>query len=87
MPNIKSAKKRVKVSAKKEIINNEKSTRAKNSIKKFEKAVNTTNKEDAKEKLDIAVKNIDKMASSGLLHKNTAARRKSRLTKMQNNMQ
>jgi ribosomal protein S20 len=87
MPNIKSAKKRVKVSTKKGILNNEKSAKAKNSIKKFEKAVNTASKDEAKEKLDVAIKNIDKMASSGLLHKNTVARRKSRLTKMHNNMQ
>lgn len=87
MPNIKSAKKRVKVSAKKQVANNEKSARAKNSIKKFEKTVVAANKDDAKEKLDVAIKNIDKLTASGLLHKNTAARRKSRLTKMHNNME
>ena len=87
MPNIKSAKKRVKTSAKKNVINNEKSATAKTAVKKFEKAVAAGDKSIAKEKLDVALKNIDKATSSGLMHKNTAARRKSRLTKAQNNME
>ena len=87
MPNIKSAKKRVLTSAKKQVLNNEKNTKAKNSVKKFEKLVATNDKTASKDQLDITIKNIDKLASSGLIHKNTAARRKSRLTKMQNNME
>ena len=87
MPNIKSAKKRVITSAKKQESNNLVTARTKNSIKKFTKEVNTGNKEEASAKLDIAIKNIDKAASSGLMHKNTAARQKSRLTKMRNNME
>lgn len=87
MPNIKSAKKRVITSAKKQESNNLVTARTKNSIKKFTKEVKTGNKEKASAKLDIAIKNIDKAASSGLMHKNTAARQKSRLTKMRNNME
>ncbi len=87
MPNIKSAKKRVITSAKKQESNNLVTARTKNSIKKFTKEVKTGNKEEASAKLDIAIKNIDKAASSGLMHKNTAARQKSRLTKMRNNME
>ncbi|MBO5375817.1 MAG: 30S ribosomal protein S20 [Bacilli bacterium] len=87
MPNIKSAKKRVITSAKKAENNNVITTRTKTSIKKFIKEVETGNKEAATEKLNVAVKNIDKAASSGLIHENKAAREKSRLTKMRNNMQ
>ena len=45
-----------------------------------------TLKEAATANYNAAIKNIDKQVSSGLMHKNTAARRKSRLTKMLNNM-
>ena len=87
MPNIKSAKKRVLTSAKKRENNNVVEQRTKNSVKKYVKEVEAGNKETAKEKLDIAIKNIDKAASSGLIHKNKAARQKSRLMKMNNKLE
>ena len=87
MPNIKSAKKRVKTSAKKQEMNTLVSSRMKTAIKKVEKEVKAGNKEEAENKLKAAVKNIDKALSSGLIHKNKAARAKSRLTKMKNNME
>ncbi len=86
MPNIKSAKKRVLTSAKKEKNNNAVEARTKTSIKKFVKEVEAGNKESASEKLNTAIKNIDKAANSGLMHKNKAARQKSRLMKMNNKM-
>ena len=87
MPNIKSAKKRVLTSAKKEVNNNVVEARTKTSIKKFVKEVEAGNKEAANEKLNVAIKNIDKAANSGLMHKNKAARQKSRLMKMNNKME
>lgn len=87
MPNIKSAKKRVITSAKKKENNNVIEQRTKTSIKKFEKTIVEENKESAKEKLDVAIKNIDKAVSSGLMHKNKAARQKSRLMKMNNKLE
>ena len=87
MPNIKSAKKRVKTSAKKAEANNIITAKTKTSVKKFVKEVQTGNKEAATEKLNIAIKNIDKAVSSGLVHGNKAAREKSRLTKMRNKME
>ena len=87
MPNIKSAKKRVITSAKKKENNNVIETRTKTSIKKFVKEVEAGNKDEANEKLNIAIKNIDKATSSGLMHKNKAAREKSRLMKMNNKME
>ena len=87
MPNIKSAKKRVLTSAKKKENNNIVEQRTKTSVKKFVKEVEAGNKKEAKEKLNIAIKNIDKAASSGLIHKNKAARQKSRLMKMNNKLE
>ena len=87
MPNIKSAKKRVLTSAKKQINNNVIESRTNTSIKKFVKEVEAGNKEAAKEKLDVAIKNIDKATKSGLMHKNKAARQKSRLMKMNNKIE
>ena len=87
MPNIKSAKKRVLTSAKKKENNNVIETRTKTSIKKFVKEAEAGNKDAAKAKLDVAIKNIDKAASSGLMHKNKAARQKSRLMKMNNKIE
>ena len=87
MPNIKSAKKRVLTSAKKKENNNVIETRTKTSIKKFVKEAEAGNKKEAKAKLDVAIKNIDKAASSGLMHKNKAARQKSRLMKMNNKLE
>ena len=87
MPNIKSAKKRVKTSAKKAISNTEVTSSMKTAIKKFEKSVAAGDKKVAEEKLNTAIKRIDKAKSSGLIHENNAARKKSRLTKMKNNME
>lgn len=86
MPNIKSAKKRVLTSAKKETNNNLVESRMKNSMKKLEKVILEGNKEEATKQLNVTLKNIDKAQSAGLLHKNTAARRKSGLTKKVNNI-
>ena len=87
MPNIKRKKKRVKTSAKKAENNNVITTKTKTSVKKFVKEVQSGNKDAATEKLNIAIKNIDKALSSGLIHENKAAREKSRLTKMRNKME
>jgi small subunit ribosomal protein S20 len=87
MPNIKSAKKRVITSTKKKESNNVIETRTKTSIKKFVKEAEAGNKEEANAKLNIAIKNIDKATSSGLMHKNNAARQKSRLMKMNNKLE
>ena len=54
--------------------------------KKFEKEVTAGNKEEASNNLNIALQRIDKAHNSGLVHKNKAARLKSRLTKMNNSI-
>ena len=87
MPNIKSAKKRVLTSAKKKENNNVVEQKTKTAVKKFVKEVEAGNKKEAQEKLNVAIKNIDKAASAGLMHKNKAARQKSRLMKMNNKLE
>lgn len=87
MPNIKSAKKRVLTSRKKCEQNVLVDSRMKNSIKKLEKNVKNGNKEESIKVLNTTLKNIDKAQSAGLVHKNTAARKKSRLTKLVNGME
>ena len=79
MPNIKSAKKRVRSNATKEKINNDITASMRTAIKKFEKDVKAGNVEDASRSLNTAKK-------SGLIHQNKASRLKSRLTKEKNGM-
>lgn len=79
MPNIKSAKKRVKVIEKKTLINLSHKTALKTAIKKFEAAVTAGDKENAKMLFNDAVKKLDRGVSQGILHKNNAARKKSQL--------
>ncbi|MBQ9940502.1 MAG: 30S ribosomal protein S20 [Clostridia bacterium] len=84
MPNIKSAKKRVLVSAKKTMQNKMFVSELKTTIKKYEKALAEGNKELAAQTYKDAVKFIDRAVSAGHMHKNTAARRKSLFTKKLN---
>ena len=84
MPNIKSAKKRVKVIEKKTLRNNMIKTSYKTAIKKFEEAVNSGNVEEAKVLLSEATKKIDQACTKGVIVKNTAARKKSALSKKLN---
>ncbi len=87
MPNIKSAKKRMRSSVKKTDVNTLVTSSMKTAIKKFERAVKEGNKEEASNNLNVAIQKIDKAMSTGLVHKNKAARLKSRLTKMKNTME
>ena len=86
MPNIKSAKKRVRSNKKKEICNNDIYSSMKTAIKKFEKDVKAENAEDANKSLNVAIQKVDKAKKNGLVHQNKAARVKSRLTKLKNAM-
>ena len=86
MPNIKSAKKRVITSAKKRDNNLLTKSSMKTAVKKSERAIKANDKALAEENLKVAIKRIDKAVASGLIHKNKAARQKSRLTKQTNSL-
>lgn len=83
MPNIKSAKKRVKVIATKTAQNKAAKSALKTTIKKANMAIET-NSADKAEAVKVAIKKIDQAAAKGLLHKNKAARNKSALVKKLN---
>ena len=84
MPNIKSAIKRVSVIEKKTARNNMIKSGYKSAVKKFEQSVQNGNAEEMKALLSEATKKIDQACTKGVLTKNTAARKKSNLSKKLN---
>ena len=86
MPNIKSAKKRVKTIEAKTLQNKMLKTALKTSMKKYEAAIEAGEKEVAAETYKETVKKLDKAVAQGLLHKNAAARKKSQFTRKLNSL-
>ena len=84
MPNIKSAKKRVKIIEKKTLRNNMIKSAYKTAVKKFEEAVKAGNIDEAKVLFSEATKKIDQACSKGVIVKNIARRKKSNLSKKLN---
>ena len=86
MPNIKSAKKRVQLSR----VANEKNKMAKSilktSLKKFDAAVDAGDAATTDSAYKAAVKTIDQAVKKGILHKNTAARKKSSIARKMNSI-
>lgn len=80
MPNIKSAKKRVKVTSVKTLQNQIVKSNLKTTLKKFDSALEEGKKESIDAAYRTAVKKIDQAVAKGILHKNTAARKKSQLS-------
>ncbi len=80
MPNIKSAKKRVELTKIANARNKAAKSALKTEIKKFDAAVDEGNRELADSTYKAAVKTVDQAVKKGLLHKNTAARKKSSMT-------
>ncbi len=81
MPITQSAKKAIRVSSRKKAFNDQRKKLMKEIIKKIEKLART-DKAEAKKLLSAAYKTIDKSAQKGVIKKNNAARKKSRLTKL-----
>lgn len=86
MANIKSAKKRILVNRTKAERNKAIKSGVKTSIKKVNEAITANDKEAAKSALIAATATIDKAASKGVFHKNTASRKVSRLAQAVNKM-
>lgn len=84
MANIKSAKKRISVIETKTLRNKMIKSKIKTLVKKVEAAVAAKDKVAASAALSEAVVAIDKAAAKGVYHKNTAARKVSRITKAVN---
>ncbi|HJO89567.1 MAG: 30S ribosomal protein S20 [Candidatus Pacebacteria bacterium] len=77
----KSAKKAIRNSARKRVFNLRRMADTKNAVKEIKKLTLDKKKNEAVALLPKAYKAIDKMAKRGIIKKNTAARKKSRLTK------
>ena len=86
MANIKSAKKRIKVIETKTLRNKMIKTKIKTYIKRLEAAIAAGDKELANERLVATISEIEKATSKGIFHKNTSARKISRLTKAVNSI-
>jgi small subunit ribosomal protein S20 len=84
MPNIKSAIKRVSVIEKKTLRNNMIKSGYRTAVRKFEEAVNANDVAKAESLFVDATKKIDMACTKGVIVKNTAARKKSRLAKKLN---
>jgi small subunit ribosomal protein S20 len=81
MPITKSAKKAIRVSGRKKAQNDRRRRGMKDLIKKIEK-LSKTDKAEAAKLLSSAYQAIDKGAKGGVIKKNTAARKKSRLARL-----
>ena len=80
LPNIKSAKKRVLIAEVRNARNKAAKSELKTAIKKFEAAAAEGNRTEADGAYKVAVKKVDQAVAKGVLHKNTAAHRKSAMT-------
>jgi small subunit ribosomal protein S20 len=81
MPNIASSKKRVRTTAKRTKINQGRRTRVRGYVRKVEEAIAKGDKAAAQAALKAAEPEIMRGVTKGVLHKNTGARKVSRLTK------
>ena len=84
MPNIKSAKKRVKIIKAKTLQNQMFKSQLRTALKKYTAAVTAGDKELAAQTYREAVKKIDQAVCRGIIHKNAAAHKKSQFTKKLN---
>ncbi len=74
-----SAKKRVRQNAKRRTINRARKSQVKTQIKHFEEALAAGDVEKAQQEYKLVAQKLDKTAATSTMHKNTAARKKSRL--------
>jgi small subunit ribosomal protein S20 len=86
MPNHKSAEKRVRQTAKRKEVNTRNRSKLRTQIKKLRSALASGDKQQSQELLQPTISLIDKSVNKGVLHRNTAARYKSRLTSHVNDL-
>ena len=79
-----SAQKRVRQNTKKNVINRARKSEVKTSIKRLEEVIKTSDAAVAQDQLKQVARKLDKVAATSTMHKNTAARKKSRLAKRVN---
>jgi small subunit ribosomal protein S20 len=81
VPNIKSAEKRVRVTQRRTLRNASLKSALRTTIKKYEAALAQQNVEQARLALRIATRALDKAVTKGIIHRNKANRKKSRLAR------
>jgi len=86
MPNHKSAEKRVRQNVKRNAVNRSNRSKLRTQIKTLRTAIAGSDQNQSQELLNPTISVIDKAVNKGLIHKNTAARYKSRLTKHVGNL-
>ena len=82
-----SAKKRVRQNGKRRVINRARKSQVKTLTRRFDEALTKGDTELASVELKALFRKLDKTAATSTMHKNTAARNKSRLTKRFNALQ
>lgn len=82
MPITRNAKKALRVADRKQAVNARTKKTLKEGVKSIEKLVVVKDWADAKKSLAIAYSAIDKAAKKGVIKKNTASRKKARLSRM-----
>lgn len=80
MPNHKSAEKRVRQSERRRLINRSNRAKLRTSVKKLRTSLSGSDKTQATALLPETISELDKAVQKGVLHRNAAARHKSRLT-------
>lgn len=86
MPNIKSAKKRVLINEKKNLVNKNNKSEVKTAIRRLNEVIDSGNYEEAVKLYPATASIIDSSVSKGVYHKNTAANKKSGLQKRINSL-
>jgi small subunit ribosomal protein S20 len=81
VPNLPSAKKRLRQDAKRRARNRWRKGQVRQAVREFDEALKAGDKAKAAEQLKVVYQRLDKIAAKGTVHKRTAARRKSRLAK------
>ncbi|HLE23388.1 MAG TPA: 30S ribosomal protein S20 [Anaerolineales bacterium] len=81
MANTKSAKKRIRQNSRRRVRNARIRTRARSSVRSARQAVEGSDRNAGEVAVKSAIQELDRAASKGVLHRNNAARRKSRLQK------
>lgn len=81
MANVKSAVKRMKQSEKRRLLNRKVKTRIKTAVNRFLMSLDHGDTQEAQREFNTVTRVIDKAATKGVLHKKTAARKKSRLAR------
>jgi small subunit ribosomal protein S20 len=87
LANSRSALKRIRITEKRTKRNRHVKSTMRTAVRSFRTAVTENNNETAELKLREAIRQLDKAVSKGVIHRNQAARKKSRLTKQLNRMQ